>query len=104
MHEQGFRVSRSEDGSLIFLDPDGSLLLSSPRPLRLAGDSIPLLLEKNLAAQIEITDQTGGPTEWTGMPFDLDQAVTIVLPTEESEESEEEDPPIEKERFATRAA
>lgn len=104
VHEQGFRMARSENGSLLFFSPSGTLIPSSPRPHRLVDDPIKHLVEDHRVAGMNITDQTGCPTEWTGLPFDLDEAVFILLPAEENEGPLEKEQPLEDQRPNVHAA
>jgi hypothetical protein len=80
VHEQGFRVTRDENGSLRFFRPDGSRLPASPPPLVLSDDPVQRLAKQHVDDGLKISDSSGGPTEWTGTPFDIYDAVDCLLP------------------------
>jgi hypothetical protein len=87
VHELGFCVSRAEDGALLFFNPNGTPLLTSPPPIYCTSEPLRLLAREHAQAELEISAQSGGPMEFTGMPFDLDEAVALLLPIEDEDQS-----------------
>ena len=82
VHEQGFKASRNQEGELVFISPGGAVL--PPSPLTRPGDGEPLghqaLARAHQRAELGISAASGGPLEFSGYPFDLGDAVSLLLP------------------------
>jgi len=83
VHEQGFRVKRANDGKLLFFQPDGTPISTSPRSPVLTEDPVQSITKQHIDEGVEISSETGAPTVWTGAPFDMHDAVHCCLPPEE---------------------
>jgi 5-methylcytosine-specific restriction endonuclease McrA len=74
VHEEGYRVIRLENGELQFQSPTGDALLTTPRAVNLAGDSVAALKAKHESQGLGIAEMTT-MQHWHGERLDLDHAL-----------------------------
>src|SRR5688572_1920917 len=74
VHEEGYRVVRSESGDLRFLLPDGRILPNAPPAVRLPEDAVARLQSAHRQQGLQIDARTPTP-DWHGERLDLDFAI-----------------------------
>src|SRR5499426_1858808 len=79
VHEEGFRVERSDDGGLQFFWPDGGPLPPVPPPPTTPADVDAEIRARNTAAGINIHPDTATPS-WDGKGLDLGWAIDVLHP------------------------
>jgi hypothetical protein len=79
VHEEGFQVERSADGSLQFRRPDGRLIPDVPPPLTVPPNPIEALRAWHRTQGLTPDAHSLTPS-WTGEPLDLGWAIDVLHP------------------------
>ena len=84
VHEEGYQVERSQDGTLRFRRPDGHTVPDLPPPAPVPADPVGALRERSEGAGLRLDARTTCP-EWDGEPLDLGYALDVLHPEREWE-------------------
>jgi hypothetical protein len=79
VHEEGYRIERRPDGTLLFRRPDGQLLPDVPPPPAVPHDPAPVLRARDEAAGLHLHARTACPS-WQGERLDVVWAIDVLHP------------------------
>jgi hypothetical protein len=79
VHEEGYQIERTPDGTLQFRRPDGRPLPEAPPPPALPADPVAALRAQNSARGLQLHARTG-LAGWLGERLDVDWAIDVLHP------------------------